>query len=132
MAVRQVYTCERCGMDFDEVEHKKTAYDSDTYYEVTLEIVEDGFACSVDMHLCANCHSQLCDWFAGGERKMTRLENALQDPRTREFIMRAACPNDLLCIKHQKCPKKHPGLEDCKACWNMEYTEKDGEENDNQ
>ncbi len=65
---------------------------------------------------------------------MTRLEKALQDPIIRKFIPELLCPCVFEDMRAAVCPFNEYGVqvEDCEACWNMEYTEKDGEINDNQ
>jgi hypothetical protein len=67
---------------------------------------------------------------------VTRLEKIGQDKsETRDFLIGTHCPKDFTCMAGIECPvgeKKYKFFKDCESCWNMEYTEKDGEKNDNQ
>lgn len=114
MAIRQVYTCDRCGEDF-EPNLKRIKY--------RLERVDYYGPVSLGLDLCPNCYSKLVEWFEKGKTPMTRLERAMQDPEIRGLIRENMCPRELTCMTRVSCTAD----QDCEACWNEEYIEGEGQ-----
>lgn len=68
MAVRQVYTCDRCGKEF---EFKLKHVNGDTYRLSCSYLVDNGidfqFSPFKELDLCFDCYNKLVEWFKKGK-----------------------------------------------------------------